>query len=319
MATAALPYINWSAFAMEVAEGLGTRGQKTLASSWLYDDIGSALFEVITLLPEYGLTRADAALLARYSGEIVREGGNPRIVIELGSGTGTKTRHLLSAAAPVEYFPVDISPSALASCAATLGEIRGVRVKPIEADYLEGIDLALAHRRKNEPAMILFLGSTIGNFSRTEAVSFLRSIRQRLKPGDSLLLGGDLVKPHARLISAYDDPSGVTAAFNLNLLGRINRELGGQFDIRQFAHEARYNERRSRVEMHIRSKIKQSVEITDLNRSVCFDEDETIWTESSHKFQALDLELMGVRSGWTPLGQWLDHEWGFAEILFGIR
>ena len=318
MATAALPYVNWSAFAMEVAEGLGTGGQKTLASSWLYDDIGSALFEVITLLPEYGLTRADAALLARYSGEIVREAGNPRIVIELGSGTGTKTRHLLSAALPVEYFPIDISPGALASCASTLGEIRGVRVKPIEANYLEGIDLALA-RRKNEHAMILFLGSTIGNFNRTEAVSFLRNIRQRLKPGDSLLLGGDLVKPHARLISAYDDPSGVTAAFNLNILGRINRELGGRFDVRQFAHEARFNERRSRVEMHLRSRIKQSVEITDLNRTVCFDEDETIWTESSHKFQAHDLELMGVRSGWTPLGQWLDHEWGFAETLFGIR
>jgi L-histidine N-alpha-methyltransferase len=309
-------------FAKDVADGLTRAGQKTLPASWLYDDIGSALFEVITLLPEYGLTRADGALLQSTAGEIVRAAGEPTTVVELGSGTGSKTRHVLEAAARrrrIEYRPVDISPAALAACESALGTMKNVRTAPIEATYLEGIDLALEARGPGKRALILFLGSTIGNFTRSEASTFLQKIRQRILPGDCLLLGADLVKPIATLIRAYDDSLGVTAAFNLNLLARINRELGGHFDLAQFAHEARYNERQSRIEMHLRSRIRQDVSIDQLDLTVSFATGETIWTESSHKFRAEEICALGERAGWLTARQWLDREWGFAETLFIAR
>jgi dimethylhistidine N-methyltransferase len=308
-----------TAFARDVAAGLTRQRGKTLPASWLYDEVGSALFEVITLLPEYGLTRADARLLASAAGEIVRAGDRPRLFVELGSGSGAKTRTILEAATrrgPVTYLPIDISCAALDRCAKTLSSMSAVRVEPIEATYFEGIELALSHRRGAESAMVLFLGSTIGNFNRAEAALFLRQLRSHLRPGDSLLLGADLVKPRDRLLLAYDDPAGVTAAFNLNLLGRINRELGGHFDLAQFAHEARYNERHSRVEMHLRSRIAQQVRIDALDLTVSFARGETIWTESSHKFRTEDIARLGERAGWTCARQWVDREWGFAETLF---
>jgi L-histidine Nalpha-methyltransferase len=309
-------------FAQAVSAGLTRKRQKALAASWLYDDVGSALFEAITVLPEYGLTRADARLLERGAGEIVRASGRPARIIELGSGTGTKTRHVLAAAArygPVQYLPIDISRAALDTCAKALGTMDQVRIEPIEATYLDGIDVALAGRPAGVNAMLLFLGSTIGNFNRTEVPLFLQRIRKRMQPGDYLLLGADLVKPRDRLLSAYDDPIGVTAAFNLNLLARINRELDGRFDVRQFVHEARYNDRQSRVEMHLRSRIAQDVRIGQLDLTVSFACGETIWTESSHKFRAEEIARMGERTGWRCMRQWVDREWGFAETLFQSR
>jgi L-histidine Nalpha-methyltransferase len=306
-------------FAQAVADGLTRKRQKTLPPSWLYDEVGSALFEVITVLPEYGLTRAEERILSHASNEIVRAAGNPTLIIELGSGTGSKTRHILTSAAnagSVEYRPIDISNAALETCAKVLGGLDRIRIETVEAGYLDGIDMALAGRRSSERVLVLFLGSTIGNFNRNEAAIFLRNIRKRLQPGDCLLLGADFLKSRARLVSAYDDPIGVTAAFNLNLLARINRELDGDFDLAQFAHEARFNERQSRVEMHLRSRAVQKVRIGELDLAVSFSAGETIWTESSHKFRAAEITRMGERAGWRCVRQWVDAEWGFGETLF---
>jgi L-histidine Nalpha-methyltransferase len=177
----------------------------------------------------------------------------------------------------------------------------------------------MAARKPGQPALLLFLGSTIGNFNRNEAGMFLRQIRKRMQPGDSLLLGADLVKSRAKLLSAYDDPIGVTAAFNLNILARMNRELGARFDVTQFAHEARYNERHARVEMHLRSRIAQEVRIGELDLTIAFTEGETIWTESSHKFRAEEIVSMTERTGWNCIRQWVDRDWGFAETLFQTK
>ena len=310
-------------FAQAVADGLTRKGQKTLPPSWFYDEVGSALFETITVLPEYGVTRAEAGLLLNSADEIVRASSHPAIVIELGSGTGTKTRHILAAAAryrSVHYFPIDISPAALDSCVKILDTVNNVSIQPIEATYLDGIDSALAggrvSRKPGEPALLLFLGSTIGNFNRGQATSFLTQIRRRMLPGDHLLLGADLVKSRAKLLSAYDDPIGVTAAFNLNLLARINRELDGHFELSQFAHEARYNERQSRIEMHLRSLRSRKVRIDALDLAIPFAAGETIWTESSHKFRTEEISRIGQRGGWSCVRQWVESEWGFAETLF---
>jgi dimethylhistidine N-methyltransferase len=306
-------------FAQAVADGLTKKSQKTLPPSWLYDEVGSALFEVITVLPEYGVTRAEANLLANSAEEIVRAAGYPGFILELGSGTGTKTRHILAAAAhyrSLRYLPVDISAAALDSCVKVLSGIDGVDIQPVEADYLAGIDIALTRRNASEPALILFLGSTIGNFTRTEAAAFMSRVQSGMRPGDCLLLGADLVKSRSRLIAAYDDSIGVTAAFNLNLLARINRELDGRFDLAQFVHEARYNERHSRIEMHLRSLRSQDVPIGALDLTIPFLRGETIWTESSHKFRVPEILRIGQRSGWECVRQWVDGEWGFAETLF---
>ncbi len=306
-------------FAEAVRNGLTRKGRKTIPPSWLYDEVGSALFEVITLLPEYGVTRAEASLLANAADEIIRASARPSRIVELGSGTGTKTRHILRAASrlqAIRYTPIDISPAALRSCAETLGGMENVAIEPVASTYLEGVDLATSAREPGRPMLLLFLGSTIGNFTRTEAASFLSRLSRRMQPGDYLLLGADLVKSRARLLSAYDDPIGVTAAFNLNLLARINRELDADFDVARFAHEARYNDRYSRVEMHLRSLAAQQVRIRRLGIAVNFLAGETIWTESSHKFRAEEISRMGQRGGWTCVRQWVDGEWGFAETLF---
>ena len=301
-----------TAFARDVAAGL-TRKRKTLPASWLYDEIGSALFEVITLLPEYGLTRADNCLLAASAAEIIRTADRPRLIVELGSGSGTKTRSILQAAVrcdPVSYLPIDISRAALAHCVKTLGSISKVRIEPIEGTYLDGLELALNHRRGSDRALILFLGSTIGNFNRTEAFSLLRQVRRQVRPGDSFLLGADLVKPRDRLLRAYDDPTGVTAAFNLNLLARINRELGGSFDLAQFAHEARFNERQSRVEMHLRSRAAQKIRIDALDLTVTFSQGgkrsgpspRTSSRPKRSHASVSGLAGLALASGWTAIG-----------------
>jgi dimethylhistidine N-methyltransferase len=306
-------------FAADVLAGLLSSGRKTLPSQYLYDDVGSALFEVITLLPEYGLTRADSRLLARHAGEIVAELPHSLLIAELGSGCGTKTRYILEAAVEsrgdVQYLPIDISPAALQLCSRALETIPGVDIRPVEATYLDGLAVTVQRRSPGQALLLLFLGSTIGNFALREARDFLRQIRMALQPGDSLLLGADLVKPLQQMLAAYDDPIGATAAFNLNLLARINRELGGEFTLSSFKHEARWNERYSRIEMHLRSRIAQRVRIADLDRAIEFRKRETIFTESSHKFRPEQIVAMAERAGFVCRRQWIDSEWPFAEIL----
>jgi len=232
-------------FVSDVRAGLCKKGQKELPSKYLYDPLGFALFEAISLLPEYGLTRADERLLRRHAQEIVRRVPGPTLVSELGSGSGRKTRWILSALCerePVSYYPIEISRAALASCESELGDIECVSIVGVEEEYLDGLRKVVALRPDGARLLVLFLGSTIGNFDAGADARFLREVRSVLAAGDSLLLGTDLLKPIERMLEAYDDWSGVTAAFNLNLLGRINRELGGDFDLRQFDHVARFNE-----------------------------------------------------------------------------
>jgi dimethylhistidine N-methyltransferase len=305
-------------FAGDVTQGLSLAGQKELQSKYLYDELGSVLFDAITVLPEYGLTRADARLLQSSAGAIVGSFSQWLAIAELGSGTGAKTRWILEAAVrrgPTNYFPIDISPTALEKCREALDEIAGVAITPIHASYLDGLKQASARRQPGEPLLVLFLGSTIGNFDSGPARKFLRETRACLRPGDGLLLGADLIKPVPQMIAAYDDPTGVTAAFNLNLLGRINRELDGRFDLRTFEHVARFNEEESRIEMHLRSRQAQSVRVGAIDRSFQFRAGETIWTESSYKFRTGEIAEMASQAGFTVQGQWIDREWPFAETL----
>lgn len=305
-------------FASDVREGL-LKPQKELHSKYLYDELGSSLFESITHLPEYGLTRADERLLERHSGEIASLLPAPVAVIELGSGVGQKTRHLLQAiqAANLRYYPIDVSADALARCERDLADLADVY--PLVQSYLDGMASATAERRPGESFLVMFLGSTIGNFERKCAITFLRDLRRALLPGDMLLMGADLVKERDRMIVAYDDPTGVTGAFNLNLLGRINRELGGDFQLRDFEHQALWNAGERRIEMHLRSRLDQSVFIAEADLMVGFRAGETIWTESSHKFHLEELDAMALDTGYQVAGRWVDQDWPFAENLWTVR
>jgi L-histidine Nalpha-methyltransferase len=305
-------------FAADVRAGLGVSGQKTLPCRWLYDAVGTALFQAICALPEYGLTRADGRIVREHARDIAEALPGPVLAVELGSGDCAKTRHVLVAFAGrlSGYRPVDVSGTALAACCRSLGGV--ARVAPVEAPYIEGLETAAAGRGPGERVLALFLGSTIGNFARHEAREFLAAVRARLLPGDALLLGTDLVKPERRLLEAYDDPAGVTAAFNLNLLGRINRELGADFDLRGFVHEARYRRTERRIEMHLRSLRAQRVCVPAAGIAVEFAEGETIWTESSHKFELEEVREMAAAAGFACAAQWVDEEWAFAESLLTV-
>jgi len=308
--------------AEEVRAGLTKPGQKELPSKYFYDDIGSALFEVISLLPEYGLTRADERLLRGYADAMVSRVPGPAMVAELGSGNGQKTRWLLEdfgRRQHTQYFPIEISRAALASAVERLERIDSVSVVGFEKEYLEGLLEVAARRTSHEHILVLFLGSTIGNFDRPAAEQFLRQLRRILIPGDSLLLGTDLEKPVAQLIAAYDDPLGVTKAFNLNLLVRINQELGANFDLRQFEHVVRFDHDERRIEMHLRSACAQSVAIPKAGLTVEFRKNETIWTESSHKYRPDEVVEMAEHTGFGCEAQWVDAEWPFAESLLIAR
>ena len=307
-----------SEFAADVRESLTKGGQRELPSKYLYDEVGSALFEAISVLPEYGLTRADSRLLQEYSAEIVSRVPSPVRVAELGSGSGKKTRWILEALSKRQktyYYPIEISPHALAACEKELPQIDLVSLLGYEQPYLEGLRSVAKGRGENDHLLVLFLGSTIGNFDRDAGDAFLREVRATLRPRDALLLGTDLEKPAEQQLLAYDDPAGVTAAFNLNLLARINRELGADFDLSSFRHEARWNFVDRRIEMHLRSTCRQSVRIPSANLRVVLNEDETIWTESSHKYKADEIPEMAERTGFRCEAQWLDSEWPFAQNL----
>ena len=303
-------------FAREVRSGLTHLDQKTLPCRYLYDDVGSALFEAITCLPEYGLTRADARVIQAHAAELAEILPPNLAVAELGSGTGTKTRAILEDIGKRQatvYYPIDLSAFALAKCAQELGDV--APTVPIHGTYLEGLGDVASRREPDQTLLVLFLGSTIGNFESEAAVDFLYSVRQLLSPGDTLLLGTDLVKPVELLRSAYDDPAGVTAAFNLNILARINRELDADFDLRQFQHVIRYNHEAQRVEMHLRSRAYQTVSIRQAELTVEFVPNETICTEVCHKFRAEQICAMAQTSGFRLQSQWIDQEWPFAESL----
>jgi L-histidine N-alpha-methyltransferase len=305
-------------FAADVRAGLLRPEQKELPSKYLYDDVGSALFEVISHLPEYGLTRADERLLRRHAGDIVDRLALPVAVAELGSGSGRKSRWVLEALCRRQrtfYYPVEISRSALAMCERELRDIDCISIVGFEREYLDGLLEVAAQRKRGQHLLVLFLGSTIGNFDRPAGVKFLAEVRRILEPGDSLLLGTDLEKPSAQVLAAYDDELGVTAAFNLNLLARINRELNADFDLRQFGHEARINHDARSVEMHLRSKRRQRVNIPAADLDVEFAEGETIWTESSHKYSTEQIFQMARAAGFHCEAQWVDQEWPFAENL----
>lgn len=308
-----------SEFCSDVVVGLSHQGQKELPSKYLYDEVGSALFDVICVLPEYGLSRAGMRMLQNYAGEIVDHVPSPVVVAELGSGSGQKTRWLLEALARrqrVNYYPIDISSSALFRCERELGQMEMVSLVGFESAYLDGLHKVAARRREGERLFVLFLGSTIGNFDRPAGDQFLREVRAILREGDALLLATDLVKPVSVLQLAYDDPPGVTAAFNMNLLARINRELDADFDLSQFGHVVRYNEAERRVEMHLRSLAWQRVTIRKAGFHFYIKEGETIWTESSHKYDREEVIRMGERTGYRCERQWIDSEWPFAQSLF---
>ncbi len=307
-----------SEFGAEVRAGLLRSGQKELPSKYLYDDVGSALFEVISVLPEYGLTRADERLLRRHAKDIVSQLPTPVVVAELGSGSGKKTRWILEALARRQrtcYCPIEISAKALAMCHRELGDLECISIVGFEREYLDGLLEVAARREPREHLLVLFLGSTIGNFDHPAGIGFLKAVRRILRPGDALLLGTDMQKPIPQLIQAYDDPLGVTAAFNLNLLARINRELDADFDLQHFEHLAIFNQKSSSVEMHLRSRRTQTVTIAGAGISVRFREGETIWTESSHKYSHSEILQLAMASGFHSRAQWVDAEWEFAENL----
>ena len=305
-----------SEFAREVRAGLTRAPQKTLPCRYLYDDLGSALFEAITYLPEYGLTRADARIIQTHAAELVDLLPSNVITVELGSGTGAKTRPILECLHQrqvVVYYPIDLSRSALAKCVQEFAPFAAVM--PLECNYLEGLRQVADSRARGQTLLALFLGSTIGNFEPEAAIDFLLAIRLVMQPGDALLLGTDLVKPVRQMLTAYDDPTGVTAAFNMNMLARINRELDADFDLRQFEHVARYNEEAQRIEMHLRSKLYQIVSIKSADLIVDFVPNETICTEACHKFLPEQIRTIARTSGFRLENQWIDEDWAFAENL----
>ena len=311
-----------SGFAEDVRVGLTKSGQREILSKYLYDEVGSALFEAICLLPEYGLTRADTRLLQQHADEMVARMPLPAHVAELGSGSGKKTRWILEALARRQhtfYYPIEISPAALAACEKELGQIDLVHIVGFEKPYLEGLQAVVNRREGNERVCVLFLGSTIGNFDRPAADDFLRQVRSILEPGDSLLLGTDLEKSVAVQLLAYDDPAGVTAAFNLNVLARVNRELDANFDLKQFAHEARWNAEDRRIEMHLRSLRRQRVNMPGAGLQIGLEPGETIWTESSHKYSPMEPIEMASRTGFRCEAQWIDQEWPFAQNLWIVE
>jgi dimethylhistidine N-methyltransferase len=309
-------------FAADVRRDLALT-PKQIQSRYLYNALGSALFEAICRLPWYRITRAEARLLARYAGEMVAPLEDPITIVELGSGSGEKlamlAERLRSRRKRVLVHLVDISPAALELSERTLGALEHVSVVGHRATYEEGLRHAASQRPAGGTMLVLFLGSNIGNFDRPASDEFLREIRSCLRPEDALLLGTDFVKPERDLMLAYDDPLGVTAAFNKNLLARMNTELLADFDLDAFSHRAVWNAAESRVEMHLESRRSQTVRIPRAEIEVRFAEGERIWTESSYKYSREQVALMGDAAGYELRQQWLEPDVGFAVTLFTAR
>ena len=306
-------------FATDVRAGL-TAPQKSLPPRWFYDDIGSSLFDAICFLPEYYVTRTEAEILTSFRADIVSSFGPHIRMIELGSGMARKTRILLDALTvrqpDLEYVPVDVDEGILERSARDLlSEYSRLRVTAVCSDFARPsipIDALPRTRARN---VVLFLGSTIGNLDPDDAIAMLRDLRSSLAPGEALFLGADLRKERAILEPAYDDALGVTAAFNLNVLGRINRELGGTFDLSAFRHRAFYDEERGRIEMHLVSTCAQHVRIEALDLDIAFEAGESIHTESSYKHDASTLAHIAAASGFAIERTWTDARGFFADVL----
>ena len=303
------------AFRADVLAGLSQQ-QKAIPARWFYDRTGSELFEAITDLPEYYPTRAETALLAAHCGEIGGLIGSGQAVVEFGSGSSTKTRHLLRAIEPAAYVPIDISGEFLrASAHALKDEFPGLPVLALEGDFTK--PLTLPSEVSAMPRLGFFPGSTIGNFIPRSAVDFLRTMRDTLGTGSALLIGMDRIKSSAALIAAYDDADGVTARFNMNLLVRINRELSGSLPLDAFAHSARWNDDYGRIEMHLTAT--RDIAFGVEGQSFAMDAGETIHTENSHKYGPRDARLLLRAGGWSPIAEWIAPDDAFALILAEAR
>ncbi|HEX3125764.1 MAG TPA: L-histidine N(alpha)-methyltransferase [Thermoanaerobaculia bacterium] len=309
-------------FGEDVRQGL-TATPKVLQPKYFYDELGSLLFGAICALPEYPVFRAESEILRARAGEIAAWLPGPVRIVELGSGDARKTRLLIDALLArqggLDYLPIDVSASALVQGSEELlSAYPNLRVTAWVADYQTALrairDEATASNRYKH-TLVLFLGSTLGNLEPAERSGMLRSVRGMLNPGDAFLLGLDLKKPESVLIPAYDDPLGVTAAFNLNVLGRINRELGGEFDLRSFRHRARYDPELARIEMHLESLRDQTVPIRGINLEARFAAGETIHTESSHKFDPGEIAGLADEAGMELRWSWFDRARQFSSNL----
>ncbi|HEX4965481.1 MAG TPA: L-histidine N(alpha)-methyltransferase [Thermoanaerobaculia bacterium] len=308
-----------SSFGDDVRRGL-TSTPKVLYPKYFYDELGSRLFEAITALPEYYVTRTEAEILHARAGEIAASLKGPLWLLELGSGDGQKTRlvieALLARQETLEYVPVDISESAVElSSRALLTSYPDLRITGYVGEYQAALRRVRSDRVAPGCTLVLFLGSTLGNLDVPERLALLSDVRNLLDPGEGFLLGVDLEKPESVLIPAYDDPLGVTAAFNLNLLVRINRELGGGFDLSTFRHRALYNRQAGRIEMHLESRREQTVPIRALDLAVPFAAGETIHTESSYKFRVEQIAALAAQTGFELKRTWTDARGWFASNL----
>jgi L-histidine Nalpha-methyltransferase len=299
------------AFRRDVLNGLAQR-PRTIPARWFYDRAGSELFEAITALPEYYLTRTERSLLSQAAGEIAALTGPARAVVEFGSGSSAKTPLLLSAVKPAAYVPIDISKDFLWESAARLSKLfAGLPIYPLEGDFTGTVRLPAAI--DSTPRLGFFPGSTIGNFLAPEAVDLLRTMAATLGGGSMLLIGIDRIKDEDVVLPAYDDSRGVTAAFNLNLLRRINRELDGSVPVDAFRHVARWNDPEARIEMHLEAL--RDIRFAVDGRRFSMAKGETIHTENSLKYGPRDALLLLRAGGWSPIADWTDREGLFSLIL----
>ena len=303
------------AFRADVLAGLAAR-PRAIPARWFYDHEGSELFEAITALPEYYPTRVETALLAAHCGEVARLVGPGRAVVEFGSGSSAKTPHLLAAVEPAAYVPIDISGEFLrASAAALAADFPKLPIQPLEADFMHPISAPAGIARMAK--LGFFPGSTIGNMVPRTAVNLLRAMVETLGEGAMLLIGIDRIKDRELLVPAYDDATGVTARFNLNLLARINRELGGDVPLDGFRHRAIWNDADARIEMHLEAT--RDIAFTVDGRRFTMTAGETIHTENSHKYGPRDARLLLRAGAWTPVAEWTDPDDMFALILAEAR
>jgi len=306
-----------TSLADDVRKGLSAYPKRFLPK-YFYDELGSLLFEAICLLPEYYLTRAENEILQRYADEIAASVEGQKTLVEMGSGSASKTRLIIEALLRSQpellFMPVDISATALESSSRILLQsYPQLKIEAFAADYFAGLaDLGKIPRRRT---LALFLGSNISNFDADEAHRFLRAMRSVLNKGDALLLGADLKKEPAILEAAYNDALGVTSAFNLNVLGRINRELGGTFDLHAFRHRAFYNEGVGRIEIYIESLMKQTVRIKKLDLEVQFESGELTHTENSYKYDMAGIAKLATDTGFECSHSWFDSQERFSSNL----
>lgn len=304
-------------FAADVRSGLGGQGQKSLPSKYLYDELGVKIFEAIRSMPEYGVTAAEERLLNAHAAEIAGRVEGDAVLAELGSGA-RRFRRLLEAFSKgraASYCPIESSPAALSVCRSALSGLDAVRITGLQGDYLEGLSQVAKGRRTGERLVVMLLGGTLESLDGEADQEFLKSVSGLMRKGDHLLLGTDLEKPIAKLMGAYADPLGLGAAFNLNALARMNRELGADFDLARFEHFVRFNVQARRVELHLRCKRAQAVRIPKAGLNVAFAPGETLWTESSRKYAPEKLAPLLSGAGFRLLDQWIDREWPFAASL----